>query len=953
MTNKLEIKIVGLVVIALFIGAVSIGFMSIKFMGTDMHNLVDKYSKEAVSFIKYSIEESMVTGNPDVTKSLIKKRGDGKDFRSITILNPQGLAAFGADADSRPEDVLIAEEISKSKTTYISRVKGVNTYYMPLLKAERCVRCHDTPDAILGIVKVSISVAESDALLVYRIKFIIISLIFGIIILGAALRLAFKKAVINPVKELQRAAHLLADGDMSFNTSIRSKDEIGSLNDDLRNAIRGIGIILQRIGAVSKRVRNVSASVEKESKKVGEGTKLEAEATDNMLSSLEELNKTAGEIAAAVAGLSVSSEETAASVDEMTTNAEEVTKNTIELSSQVDSTATSIEEMSANIKEIAHKTDGLSASAEETLSAIEEINSSVKEIESNTIESAKLSKKVSSDASGFGMEAVDKTSEGMERIRTTVQKTAEFIEKLGGRSKEIGKILNVIDEITDQTALLALNAAILAAQAGEHGKGFSVVADEIKDLAERTSFSTQEIAGLIQAVQLEVAGAVNAMSDGLQTVEEGTRLSKEAKTALLKIIDSSKKSTEMAAYIENATTEQTKGIRFVTDAMEKVKDMIGQISRATTEQTKGTTLMIEASEKISEITKHVKNATIEQATGGKQINKAVEDVARRIHKISDSLIEQKTGNDIILASIEQIRDLPEKNRARASNINRSLRTVLNDAELLMTELDKFKFAIDSGKQPVLKMGVIPLEAPAEMFKRFSPLVDYLSIKLNKKVELKVAVNFAETNKEIGTGVTNFCYMTPSTYIEAHKGYNVEVIVKALRNGKPFQRSVIIARQESNIEDIKDIKGHSFAFGDERSTSSHIVPRAMLLDAGIDPKDLSFYDYLGQHDNVVRAVLGSEFDAGGVMESSAEKFMDKGLRIIKQSIDIPEFNICVNKNMPEEEKAQLKQSILELNEGNPEDLKILRSITADYTGFVEAQDSDYDIIREMMRKLGMI
>ncbi len=953
MTNKLEIKIVGLVVIALIIGAVSIGFVSIKFMRTDMRDLVDKYSREALSFIKYSIEESMVTGNPDVTKALIKKRGDSEDFRSITILNAQGLEAFGVDADSRSEDILIAEKISKSKAMYINRTNDTNTYYMPLLKIERCVRCHDTPDAILGIVKVSMSVAESNALLVYRTKFIIISLILGLIILGTALWLAFKKAVINPIKELQLAAHSLADGDLSFDISIHSKDEIGSLSDDLRNAVRGIGIILQRIGAVSKRVRNVSISVEKESKKVGEGTKLEAEATDNMLSSLEELNKTAGEIAEAVAGLSVSSEETAASVDQMTTNSEEVTKNTIELSSQVDSTSTSIEEMSANIKEIAHKTEGLSMSAEETLSAIEEINSSVKEIESNTIESARLSNKVTSDASSFGMDAVDKSSEGMERIRTTVQKTAEFIGKLGGRSEEIGKILNVIDEITDQTALLALNAAILAAQAGEHGKGFSVVADEIKDLAERTSFSTQEIAGLIQSVQSEVAGAVNAMADGLKTVEEGSRLSKEAKEALLKIIESSKKSTEMAAYIENATAEQTKGIRFVTDAMEKVKDMIGQIARATTEQTRGTTLMIDASEKISDITKQVKNATIEQATGGKQINKAVEDVARKIHKISDALIEQKTGNDIILASIEKIRDLPEKNRARASNINRSLRNVLNDAELLMTELGKFKFALDADKQPVLKMGIIPLEAPAEMFKRFSPLVDYLSRKLNKKVELKVAVNFAEANKEIGTGVTNFCYMTPSTYIEANKEYNVEVIAKALRNGKPFQRSVIIARQESNIRHIKDIKGHSFAFGDERSTSSHIVPRAMLLEEGIDPKDLSFHDYLGHHDDVVRAVLSSEFDAGGVMESAAEKFRDKGLRIIKQSIDIPEFNICVNKSMPEEEKAQLKQSILELDENNSEDIDILRSITADYTGFVEAQDSDYDIIREMMQKLGMI
>ena len=102
-----------------------------------------------------------------------------------------------------------------------------------------------------------------------------------------------------------------------------------------------------------------------------------------------------------------------------------------------------------------------------------------------------------------------------------MRKTNDFVKKLGGRSDEIGKILNVIEDITDQTTLLALNAAILAAQAGEHGKGFSVVAEEIKDLAERTAFSTQEIGSLIQSVQQEVKGTVQAMGEGWKSVDDG------------------------------------------------------------------------------------------------------------------------------------------------------------------------------------------------------------------------------------------------------------------------------------------------------------------------------------------------------------------------------------------------------------------------------------------------
>jgi methyl-accepting chemotaxis protein len=122
------------------------------------------------------------------------------------------------------------------------------------------------------------------------------------------------------------------------------------------------------------------------------------------------------------------------------------------------------------------------------------------------------------------MTAVKEAIVGMQNIKETVEATAAVVNRLGKRSHEIGQILKVIDEVTDQTSLLALNAAILASQAGEHGKGFAVVAEEIKDLAERTAASTQEIAGLIASVQEETAESVQAMGRGLKAVERGVDL---------------------------------------------------------------------------------------------------------------------------------------------------------------------------------------------------------------------------------------------------------------------------------------------------------------------------------------------------------------------------------------------------------------------------------------------
>ena len=953
MNIKLEVKIVGLVVTILFVAALLIGIFSVNFIRADIEKIVDTYSNTTAGFIKYAVEETMITGNADITKDLVDQRGGAEGVKSIMVLDAEGREAFYTGEGSRLEDVEIINKIKKNKSTFSRRVGNLIVYYMPLINTSRCIECHDNQGSVLGAVKVSISTKDANQLVVYRTRVVLVTLSLGIFLFGTVLWLVFKRTIISPIKELKDAASALSSGDFSFRTNIRSKDELGDLYKDMKNAIRGIGNIIKRESEVSKRVANVTSLVEKESKKVVDGTQLEGEAISNILSSIEQLNQSVGGIAGSVSGVSVSSEQTAASLDEMVANTEQITKSTIELSGAVDSTSSSIEEMSTNIREVAEKTEELSLSAEETLTATEEINSATKEIESSTRESARLSEKVTSEASNFGMTAMDKATEGMERIKTTVQRTAGFIEKLGERSEEIGKILNVINEITDQTTLLALNAAILAAQAGEHGKGFSVVADEIKDLAERTSYSTHEISDLIQALQLEVRGAVTAMSEGVKTVEAGSILSGEAKAALRKIVESSKKSTEMASSIEHATSEQTKGVRFVTDAMENVKNMIGQIAEATSGQTKGVTLIMSAAEKIRDITKHVKNATIEQSKGGKQIYKAVEKMSLMINDISKAINEQKSGTSNILAALEKIKDLPDKNRQRAFDMNRNVQSLHQDAELLMTELSRFKIVIEEKAVGILKMGIIPLESPADMYKRFSLLENYLAEKLDKKIELKVALDFAEAVKNIGEGITDICYMTPSTYIEAKSRYSIEVLVRALRKGNPYHHTVIVAKEGGKVNSIENIKGCSFAFGDRRSTSSYIVPRAMLQEAGIELGDLSFYDNLGHHDDVVRAVLKGEFDAGGVMESTAEKFRGQGLNFIKYSLEIPEFNICVNRDVSEEDKLLIKQAFLGLDEDIDRDREILLAINPEYTGFIESKDEDYDTIREIMQKLGLL
>jgi twitching motility protein PilJ len=208
-------------------------------------------------------------------------------------------------------------------------------------------------------------------------------------------------------------------------------------------------------------------------------------------------------------------------------------------------------------------------------SAIEEMSISIGQVSENA-DATSVAATRANEIALSGAKQVEETVASVLEIRETVQDAAERIKALGESSVEIGEIIEVIDDIATQTNLLALNAAIEAARAGEAGRGFTVVADEIRRLAERSAKATKDIAVLIQGIQAETADAVTMMETGATQVQRGAFLAEEAGRALQEITENVNTSAQLIQEISLAGKQQAKGAEGIVAAMDEISEITRQ-----------------------------------------------------------------------------------------------------------------------------------------------------------------------------------------------------------------------------------------------------------------------------------------------------------------------------------------------------------------------------------------
>lgn len=250
-----------------------------------------------------------------------------------------------------------------------------------------------------------------------------------------------------------------------------------------------------------------------------------------------------------------------------------------------------------------------------------------------------------------------------------------------------------------------------------------------------------------------------------------------------------------------------------------------------------------------------------------------------------------------------------------------------------------------------RFGVVSFYSPRMMYLKYQPLVDYLSEHTEHQWELHINTSYQQTVDELCSGHLTAAYLGPLTYVRAHAKCGAEPVLRLQTGGRDTYRSYILVRDDSPLKELTDLEGKRFGFGSALSTSSHLVPRAMLVTAGITPGNGTECFYFEHHERAARAVLVGEADACGVRDIVGEKFLERGLRILARSQPIPNFPFVIAPQKSDNVRRHLVRALVELPKEDPEIARRMAHWDEELAkGFVSSNDAEYDGVRALAKEV---
>jgi len=452
---------------------------------------------------------------------------------------------------------------------------------------------------------------------------------FALAILLAAFLIA--RAITRPVQQIAQTASLLAEGETDQSLDYRSRDEYGLLADAFRKMIDYQKKMTRLAARISDGDLTENVQPQSQRDQLGQA----------FMRMTQNLRRSVGQVAENAITLNQASEQLVATAahaghvtEQIAATMQQVAKGITQETASITGTAHSVEQMSRAIDGVARGAQEQTVSVTKAANITSQISVTVDQVAGNA-QSVTRDSAGAAEAARLGAQSVSDTVKGMQRIKTKVSLSAQAVAEMGKRSDEIGAIVETIDDIASQTNLLALNAAIEAARAGEHGKGFAVVADEVRKLAERSANATKEIGGLIKGIQKTVAEAVSAMEEGGREVENGVRLANESGQALSAILTAAQEVYRQAEQAGQGATQMRAASGQLVSAVDGVSAIVEENTAATEELSAGTTEVTRAIENIAAVSEENSAAIEEVSAAAQEMSSQVSEVGRSARALAE------------------------------------------------------------------------------------------------------------------------------------------------------------------------------------------------------------------------------------------------------------------------------------------------------------------------------
>ncbi len=518
----------------------------------------------------------------------------------------------------------------------LQSAKSGHGIYMNYLGKEVIGQYTWLPDLKLGLIsekETSEAYASTNRLAMISIITIVISVLLIFIV-----AFVIARGITRPVKLMAKTANRLALGDIDQTLDYVSKDEYGILADSIRQMIgyqREMSVVASSISR-----GNLTETIQPKSDKDSLGHAFKA-MIESLHTTIRHVAQSANTLTSASERLAISADQAGLATSQIATTVQQVAKGITMETESVTRTAASVEQMSETITVVSRGAKEQTMSVANAAAITTQISQTIQQVAGNAQAVTSVSAGAA-EAARLGSRTVEGTVKDMQLIKSKVSLSAQRVADMGALSDQIDVILETIEDIANQTNLLALNAAIEAARAGEHGKGFAVVADEVRKLAERAGKATKEIGGLIKNIQRTVSEAVIAMDEGGQEVESGVKMANEAGKALAEILKAAEEVYRQAEQADHGAEKMMNASSQLVSSVDEVSVVVEGNVAAMGVMTAGMTEMTRAIENIAAVSEENSAAIEEVSASAEEMSAQVEEVtasAQTLREMAKSLQE--------------------------------------------------------------------------------------------------------------------------------------------------------------------------------------------------------------------------------------------------------------------------------------------------------------------------